>query len=157
VTEADGQRSAAITRAEGEKESAILEAEGDRQRQILRAQGDAEAIKARAEAERFRQLTVAEGEAQAIETVYNAIHAGNPSPELLAIKYLESLGRIANGQATKVFLPADFGAGLGSLGAIAELFKADDDPSARDERAESGRAALGDRLAQIGEERREDQ
>src|SRR5699024_6985579 len=92
-----------------------------------------------------------------IETVYNAIHAGNPSPELLAIKYLESLGRIANGQATKVFLPADFGAGLGSLGAIAELFKADDDPSARDERAQSGRAALEERRDQNGEERREDQ
>lgn len=157
VTEADGQRSAAITRAEGEKQAAILEAEGDRQRQILRAQGDAEATKARAEAERFRQLTVAEGEAQAIETVYNAIHAGNPSPELLAIKYLESLGRVANGRATKIFLPADFGAGLGSLGAVAELFKSDDDPSARSDRAESGRAALADQLADIGEKRREDQ
>src|SRR5690606_10107717 len=84
VTEADGRREAAITTDEGEKASAILRAEGDRQRQILQAQGDAEATKALAEAERFRQLTVAEGEARAITTVYDAIHAGDPSPDLLA-------------------------------------------------------------------------
>lgn len=157
VTEADGQRSAAITQAEGQKESAILRAEGERQRQILQAQGDAEATKALAEAERFRQLTVAEGEAQAIETVYNAIHAGNPSPDLLAIKYLETLSRIANGQATKIFLPSDFSSGMGALGAVSELFKADDDPSARSDRTESGRVALADHLAQIEETRRVDQ
>ena len=126
VTEADGRREAAITTAEGEKASAILEAEGGRQSQILGAQGDAEAIKARAEAERFRQLTVAEGEALAIQTVYDAIHAGNPSPDLLAIKYLESLSQIADGRATKIFLPADFASGLAGLGAVAELFQQDD-------------------------------
>lgn len=126
VTEADGRREAAITTAEGDKASAILRAEGERQRQILNAQGDAEAIKQRAEAERFRQMTVAEGEALAIQTVYDAIHAGDPSPDLLAIKYLETLGRVANGTATKIFLPADFASGLGGLAAVAELFKADD-------------------------------
>lgn len=153
VTEADGRRSAAITAAEGEKASAILRAEGERQRQILQAQGDAEATKALAEAERFRQLTVAEGEAQAIATVYNAIHAGDPSPELLAVKYLEALGRIANGRATKIFLPADFSTGMGSLGAIAELFKGDDDPAGREARSTSGKAALTDQLARIDEAR----
>ncbi len=153
VTEADGRRSAAITAAEGEKESAILRAEGERQRQILQAQGDAEATKARAEAERFRQLTVAEGEAQAITTVYNAIHAGEPSPDLLAIKYLETMGRIANGQATKIYLPADFSSGLGSLAAVAELFRGEDDPDARSARGARGRTALAENVRSIDQAR----
>jgi len=122
VTEAQGRREAAITTAEGQKASDILQAEGNRQQQILNAQGEAEATKARAEAERYRQLTVAAGEADAIRTVYGAIHEGNPTADLLAIKYLEALGRIANGKATKIFVPADMSAVLGSLGGIAELF-----------------------------------
>lgn len=126
VLEADGQREAAIAQAEGIKQSEILRAEGTRQRQILEAQGDAEATMAIADAERYRQITVAEGEARAITTVFDAIHAGDPSPDLLAIKYLESLGTIADGQATKIFLPADFASGLGGLAAVAELFRRDD-------------------------------
>ena len=157
VTEADGQRQASITSAEGEKASAILRAEGERQRQILQAQGDAEATKALAEAERFRQLTVAEGEAQAISTVYNAIHAGNPSPDLLAIKYLEALGRIANGNATKIFLPVDFASGLGALGAVAELFTGDDGgDTAREQRAASGQTALHEQIARTDKIRAEE-
>ncbi len=149
VTEADGQREAAIALAEGEKASAILRAEGDRQRQILTAQGDAEAIKAVAEAERFRQLTVAEGEAQAITTVYDAIHAGDPSPDLLAIKYLDALGTIANGQATKIYLPADFASGLGGLAAVAELFRGDDGgDEGRAARATSGKQRLAEQYRQ---------
>jgi regulator of protease activity HflC (stomatin/prohibitin superfamily) len=154
VTEADGRREAAITTAEGEKQAAILRAEGERQRQILQAQGDAEATRALADAERFRQLTVAEGEARAITTVYQAIHAGDPSPDLLAIKYLEALGRIANGQATKIYLPADFASGLGSLGAVAELFAGSGtDPEERQVRATQARAAL-DRQAEETASRR---
>lgn len=157
VTEADGRREAAITTAEGEKASAILRAEGERQRKILQAQGDAEATKAIAEAERFRELTVAEGEARAITTVYDAIHAGDPSPDLLAIKYLETLGRIANGRATKIFLPADFASGLGSLGAVAELF-ADSGGGAegRRARAASGNERLQENLAETGRIRAEE-
>jgi regulator of protease activity HflC (stomatin/prohibitin superfamily) len=157
VTEADGRRSAAVTTAEGEKESAILRAEGERQRQILQAQGDAEATKARAEAERFRQLTVAEGEGEAIATVYQAIHAGNPTPDLLAIKYLETLGRIANGNATKIFLPSDFSAGLGALGAVAELFAGEDaDAGEREDRARSGKDNLAEQMARTGKMRDEE-
>ena len=65
---------------------------------------------------------LARSEADAIRSVYGAIHEGDPTPDLIAIKYLEALGAIADGQATKIFLPADLSATLGSLGAIAELF-----------------------------------
>jgi regulator of protease activity HflC (stomatin/prohibitin superfamily) len=148
VTEAEGRREAAVTTAEGEKEAAILKAEGQRQSQILQAQGDAEAVRALAEAERFRQLTVAEGEAQAITSVYNAIHAGDPSPDLLAIKYLESLKTIADGRATKIFLPADLSAGMGALGAVAELFQSGDGgATGRGERAVQARGELDAQMA----------
>ncbi|MDP4929806.1 MAG: paraslipin, partial [Ilumatobacteraceae bacterium] len=123
VTQAEGQREAAVTRAEGERQAAILAAEGVRQRQILEAEGQAAAVREMAEAERFRQLTIALGEAEAIRTVYQAIHDGNPTADLLAIKHLETLAKIADGQATKIFLPLDTSATMGALGGIAELFR----------------------------------
>jgi regulator of protease activity HflC (stomatin/prohibitin superfamily) len=112
ILEADGDKQAAITRAEGSKQSAILE-----------AQGKAEAIKQIAEADKFQKLTVAEGEALAIKSVYGAIHEGNPTDDLIAIRYLESLKAIADGPANKVFLPLEVSGILGSIGGIAELFK----------------------------------
>jgi hypothetical protein len=57
--------------------------------------------------------------------VFSAIHEGGPTPDLIAIKYLEMLGQVANGRATKVFLPLDTSGYLGSLAGIAELFKGD--------------------------------
>jgi regulator of protease activity HflC (stomatin/prohibitin superfamily) len=123
VTEASGQKEAAIARAEGEKQAAILEAEGTKQRRVLEAQGQADAVRALAEAEKFRQKTVAEGEADATRQVYAAIHDGQPTNDLLAVKYLESLKAIANGTATKIFLPTEATAALGALGGMAELLK----------------------------------
>jgi regulator of protease activity HflC (stomatin/prohibitin superfamily) len=121
---AERDRRALVTEAEGDKRSAILRAEGIKESRILEAQGQAEAIKAVAEAEKFQKLTVAEGEGQAIERVYSAIHTGGPTPDLIAIRYLEALQGIANGQATKIFLPMELSGILGSVGAIGELFNA---------------------------------
>jgi regulator of protease activity HflC (stomatin/prohibitin superfamily) len=130
VTSADGFREAAIMKAEGEKQAAILTAEGLKQRQVLEAQGQAQAVQTLADAERYRAETVAEGEANATRAVYQAIHDGDPSNDLIAIKYLEALQGIADGRATKIYLPLDTGNVYGSLAGIAELFKgADDDPT----------------------------
>ncbi len=123
VTEAQGVREAAITRAEGEKQAAILGAEGLRQRQILEAQGRAEAIERLADAERYQKTAVAEGEAAAVRNVYSAIHEGNPTPDLISIKYLEALGAIADGRATKIFLPTEMGGLFGAVGGLAELLR----------------------------------
>lgn len=113
ILEADGDKQAAITRAEGQKQSAVLEAEGR-----------AMAIKEVAEAEKFQKIAIAQGESEAITTVYSAIHEGNPTGDLLAVKYLEALPKIANGQATKIFLPYEISDVLGAVGGIAEAFKA---------------------------------
>ena len=129
VTTAEGQRQAEITRAEGEQQAAILRAEAVRQQQILEAEGEAAAVRALAEAEKFKQITEAEGEAEAIRSVYAAIHEGDPTNDLIAIKYLEALGTIANGQATKIFVPSDMSNVLASIGGVAELFRADTPPS----------------------------
>ncbi|MEW6152927.1 MAG: SPFH domain-containing protein [Actinomycetota bacterium] len=126
VTAASGEREAAITRAEGAKQSAILEAQGLRESAILAAEGEASATRTAAEAERFRQEAVAEGEAAAIRAVYQAIHDGRPTSELIAIKYLEALATIADGHATKLFLPTELSSVLGALGGMKELFQAMD-------------------------------
>ena len=132
VLEADGEREAAITVAEGQKQRVILAAEAIRQEAILTAEGEAKAIEEVADAERYRLQTVADGEAAAVRSVYQAIHDGDPTPDLLAIKYLEALGTVADGRATKIFLPAEMSSTMGSLGAIAELFTgtpSDDEPA----------------------------
>ncbi|MEL7210343.1 MAG: SPFH domain-containing protein, partial [Actinomycetota bacterium] len=126
VTEAEGAREAAVTRAEGEKASAILTAEGLKQRDILTAEGEAQATRTRAEAEQFEKEVVANGEAEAIRSVYTAINDSNTGDRVIAIKYLETLREMADGQATKIFVPADMSAALGSIGGIAEMLRADD-------------------------------
>ena len=125
---AERDRRAIVTEAEGDKRAAILRAEGVKESRILEAQGQAQAIREVADADKFRLLTVAEGEGQAIERVFGAIHTGNPSPDLIAIRYLDALARIADGKATKVFLPMELTGILGSMGAVRELFAKDEEP-----------------------------
>lgn len=119
ILEADGNKQAAITRAEGFREAAILEAEGK-----------AQAIREVADAQKFEKIALAQGEADAIESVFGAIHKGDPTNDLIAIRYLEALKAIADGAANKVFLPMEVSGIMGSLGGIAELFKNDEEPKA---------------------------
>jgi len=120
---AERDKRAAILDAEGVRQSAILEAEGKRQADILEAEGEAQAIRNVAEAERFREIAVAEGEAQAIRNVFSAIHEGDPTHDLLAVKYLETLQRVANGKATKIFLPMEATGVLAGIAAIGDAFE----------------------------------
>jgi len=117
------ERRAVILEAEGFKRAAILKAEGEKQSKILKAEGESESIRRIAEADREQQILLAEGEAKAIKDVFQAIHEGNPTNDLLAIKYLEALAKIADGKSNKVFLPLEATKVLGSLGAIGEMFK----------------------------------
>jgi regulator of protease activity HflC (stomatin/prohibitin superfamily) len=119
---AERDRRATVTEAEGQKRGAILKAEGVKEARVLEAQGQAQAIKEVAEAEKFQKLTVAEGEGQAIERVFKAIHTGDPSPDLIAIRYLEALKAVADGKASKVFIPMEMSGILSSIGAIRELW-----------------------------------
>lgn len=110
-------------KAERERRAMILEAEGHKQSVILKAEGDAESIKKVADASKYQKITIAQGEAESISIVFNAIHNGNPTNDLLAVKYLEALEKISNGTATKIFMPYESSAFLGSIASVGELFK----------------------------------
>lgn len=110
-------------KAERDKRAAILEAEGFKQAAILKAEGEKTSTILSAEGKKQSQVLIAEGEAGAITTVFGAIHNGKPTSDLLAVKYLEALAKIADGKATKVFLPIESVKSLGSVAAIAEMFK----------------------------------
>jgi regulator of protease activity HflC (stomatin/prohibitin superfamily) len=108
-------------KAEREKRAAILESEGDRQSQILSAEGQAEAVKRVADAQRYKLEVEATGQGNAITTVFNAIKDAEPDDKLIAIQYLETLKVMANGTATKIFLPYEATGVLGALGGVKEL------------------------------------
>jgi len=120
---AERTKRAAILEAEGIKQAEILKAEGERNAAILKAEGQAEAIKKVAEANKFKLIAEAQGQAEAILNVFKAIHEGGPTNDLIAIKYLDALKDIANGKATKVFLPMEASAILSSIAGIAEVLK----------------------------------
>ena len=102
ILTAEGTRQAQILAAEGGKQAAILAAEGERQSRILRAEG-----------ERAAQYLQAQGQAKAIEKTFAAIKAARPTPELLAYQYLQTLPKMAQGEANKVWMiPNDFGSAL---------------------------------------------
>jgi len=123
---AERERRATILTAEGVKQSQILEAEGQRQSQILRAEGEKQAA-----------ILRSEGEAQAIDTVFKAIHKGDPDPQLLAYQYLQVLPRIAQGDANKVWIiPSEISAALSNIRGLME-------PSKEDEEQKPPRQELG--------------
>ena len=122
---AERTKRAAIIEAEGIKQAAITTAEGQKQSAILKAEGDAAAIERVATANKFQKIALAEGDSQAILTVFKAMHDGNPTQDVLALKYMEMLGTVANGQATKIFLSLEASGTLGALSSIAEAFKTD--------------------------------
>jgi regulator of protease activity HflC (stomatin/prohibitin superfamily) len=102
---AERDKRAAILNAEGEKQSQILTAEGQRQSAILKAEGDKEA-----------KILRAQGDAEATKQVFAAIHEGNPTPDLLAYQYLQTLPNV---EGLKLMLvPAD---ALNAMGAVASL------------------------------------
>lgn len=106
VMKAERNRRAIVTEAQGSREASITRAEGEKAAAILTAEGAAEAIIKTADAERYRQETVANGEAEAIKLVFQAIHDGGATPDVLALKYFEALQVVAAGTATKIFLPS---------------------------------------------------
>ncbi len=112
--------------------------------QVLEAEGQAQAVRTLAEAERYRSETIAAGEANAIRRVFRRIHDGDPTNDLIAVKYLETLPGVADGQATKIYLPMDSGGMSGALAGVAELFKgAGEDPDGPRRRADRARVAGG--------------
>jgi regulator of protease activity HflC (stomatin/prohibitin superfamily) len=109
INTAKGQRQAAIEIAEGQKQSAILYAEGQRQAQVLIA-----------EAQKQAAILEAEGRAQAIREIYDAIHQGAATPDVLAVLQLETLGKISTSNNAKLVVPVETAGLLGAAQVLKE-------------------------------------
>jgi regulator of protease activity HflC (stomatin/prohibitin superfamily) len=121
ILEAEGVRQADITHAEGKKEAAILEAEAERESSIRRAQGirESKILEAEGTSEAIRKIAAAKSEE--VKLVYSAIMETKPSKELVTLKALESLEKISEGSANKVFIPFDTSSAFGALGAAKDI------------------------------------
>lgn len=114
VTNAEGEKTSLILRSEGEKASQINKAEARKQSEILRAEGEARAI-----------ILNAEAEAQAIRRVAEAVAQTqtDPATYMLAMKYIETLRELTAGSDNKtVFIPYEASSVISSLGSIQSLF-----------------------------------
>ena len=112
---AEGTKQSAILVAEGEKQSAILKAEADKQMAILRAEGEAESLRQVKQAEADSIRMVKEAEAAGLKM----INESHPTEAALKLRYYDSLVKVADGKATKIFLPQD----MGKVGSVAATVK----------------------------------
>jgi len=116
--QADQEKRAAILQSEGQQLSQINVAEGQKQAQIKQAEGQKQSAILYAEGQRQSQILEAEGRSQAIATVYGAIKAGSPTPELLAVLQLDTLSKFANSPNSKVLVPYESAGLLGAAQAL---------------------------------------
>ena len=127
---AERDRRQAILVAEGQRESAILVAQGEKESAILRASAEKEAAILRAEAERQSAILKAEGEAEAIRQVQQALadslemlNAKAPNDQVIKLKSIEAMQKIADGKATKIIIPSEMQGLVGMANGIVEGVK----------------------------------
>ncbi len=127
---AERDRRQAILQAEGQKKSAILIAEGEKEAAILQASAEKEAAILRAEAEKQAAILRADGEAQAILAVQKAmadslelLNAKAPNDQVIKLKSIEAMQRIADGKATKIIIPSEMQGLVGMANGIVEGVK----------------------------------
>ncbi len=102
-TSAERRRRAAILLADGNKRSAILQAEGAKQAMILQAEGSRQSKILEAEGTRVSSILQAQGEAQALRLL--SLGAVPLDKKALTVLSLDTLAKMANGQATKIIFP----------------------------------------------------
>ena len=127
---AERDRRQAILQAEGQKNSAILIAEGERESAILRADAEKQAAILRAEAERQSAILKAEGEAEAIRSVQQALaeslallNEKAPNDQVIKLKSIEAMQKIADGKATKIIIPSEMQGLVGLASGLVESAK----------------------------------
>ena len=131
---AERERRESLLQAEGQKQSQILVAEGEKQSAILRADAEKQAAILKAEGEKEARIVAAEAEAQASLQVQQAmadslrlLNAAAPNDQVVKLKALEALEKVADGRATKIIIPSEL-QGLAGLAAGAKAVFADEKP-----------------------------
>lgn len=109
--EAERNKRAAILNAEGEREAAILRADGEKQATIKHAEAQAQKLKLEVDAQASTSRNLIE----------NLKEAG-ATKEVLQLIYMETLQKLADGKANKIFIPTESMTALGGLAAAGELF-----------------------------------
>jgi regulator of protease activity HflC (stomatin/prohibitin superfamily) len=129
ILQAEGEKQSSILRGEAKREAMILEAEGQRQSSILHAQGEAESIRqiaiAKAQGEAEVILKVQEATAKGLREVFLAMKESDVDDNILALKSIEALEKVAQGNATKLVLPSDTVNFLGTFKGIKEVLGQD--------------------------------
>ena len=127
---AERDRRQAILIAEGEKKSKILIAEGEKESAILKADAEKQAAILRAEAEKQAAILKADGQAQAILAVQKAtadalamLNEKAPTDQVLKLKAIESMQKIADGKATKIIIPSEIQGMVGLANGLIEGVK----------------------------------
>ena len=127
---AERDRRQAILQAEGQKKSAILIAEGEKESAILKASAEKEAAILRAEAEKQAAILKADGEAEAIRKVQQALadslemlNEKAPNDNVLRLKAIEAMQKVADGKATKIIIPSEMQGLVGLANGIVESAK----------------------------------
>ena len=127
---AERDRRQAILQAEGQKKSAILIAEGEKESAILRADAEKQAAILKAEAEKEAAILKADGAAQAIRTVQQALadslgmlNEKAPSEQVIKLKSIEAMEKVADGKATKIIIPSQMQSLVGLANGLVEGVK----------------------------------
>ena len=117
-------------KAERERRQNILQAEGTKQSAILVAEGEKEAAVLRADAEKQAAILKAEGEAQAILSVQKAmaeslrlLNDACPNDQVIKLKALETMEKVADGKATKIIIPSEIQGLAGLAEGVVETVK----------------------------------
>ena len=118
---AERDRRQAILQAEGQKKSAILIAEGEKESAILRASAEKEAAILKAEAEKQAAILKADGEAQADSLAM--LNEKAPNDQVIKLKSIEAMQKIADGKATKIIIPSEMQGLVGMANGIVEGVK----------------------------------
>ena len=125
---AERERRESILQAEGQKQSQILVAEGEKQSTILKADAEKQAAILHAEAERQEAQSILKVQ-QAMADSMRLLNENAPNDQVIKLKALEALEKVADGKATKIIIPSEI-QGLAGLAASAKTILSDDKPEA---------------------------
>ena len=127
---AERDRRQAILGAEGQRESAILVAQGEKESAILQADAEKQAAILRAEAEQQAAILKADGEAKAILAIQKALadslemlNKAAPNDQVIKLKAIEAMQKMADGQATKIIIPSEMQGLVGMASGLVETVK----------------------------------